>query len=262
MSIKNKIVFITGASSGIGEACAHLFASQGARLILCARNQDKLTILKTNLTKNYRADVYVLPLDVANHDTVKTGITSLPADWQAVDILINSAGLALGLETIQRGNPTDWDRMIDTNVKGLLYVTHYVLKGMITRNKGHIITLGSISSHAVYPTGVVYCATKYAVKAISEGLKMDVHGTPIRITEIDPGSVETEFSNTRFKGNKTLAAMVYEGYTPLSAGDVADAILYAVLCPAHVNIRQILLTPTDQTNIHMINRKNTDSSSQ
>ena len=255
MNVQNKIILITGASSGIGEACAHAFAKLGARIILAARSAETLAALKAHLEKTYSIAVYVVVMDVRSRDHVAQAITNLPQDWQAIDVLINNAGLSLGLDTIAEGNPDDWDCMIDTNVKGLLYVTHYVVKGMLARNCGHIINIGSISGYAVYSGGVVYCATKFAVRAISEGLKMDVHGTPIRVTEIDPGMVETAFSMVRFKGDETRADAVYRGVDALQAMDIADVIVYAVQCPAHVDIRQLVVTCTDQTAMTMVHRK-------
>ena len=255
MNSENKTILITGASSGIGEACAHAFAKEGARVIIASRSESKLVSLKMQLEASYPCAVQVLLMDVRSRADVERAITSLPEQWQAIDILINNAGLSLGLESIAAGDPEDWDCMIDTNVKGLLYVTHYVVKGMLTRHAGHIINIGSTSAHAVYPGGAVYCATKFAVRAISEGLKMDVHGTPIRVTEIDPGMVQTEFSTVRFKGDGARAAAVYQGFEPLQAVDIADVILYAAQCPAHVDIRQLILTCTAQTSMHMLDRK-------
>lgn len=257
MTIYNKTVLITGASSGIGEACAHAFAKLGARLIISSRSESKLVLLKLQLEKMYHVAVAVLPMDVSIRENVERAILDLPTEWQLIDVLINNAGLSLGLEKISEANLDDWDCMIDTNIKGLLYVTHHVIKGMLARNSGHVINIGSISGYTVYSGGVVYCATKFAVRAISEGLKMDVHGTPIRVTEIDPGMAITEFSNVRFKGDRERADAVYKGVEPLKASDIADAIVYAVQCPAHVDIRQMTLTCTDQTNISMVHRRDT-----
>ncbi len=249
-----KTVLITGASSGIGEACAHAFAKAGSRLIISARNETKLKELQATLQDRYQAEVLVLALDVRSRSAVQKAMTELPRQWKDIDILINSAGLAVGIEKIQDANLDDWERMIDTNVKGLLYVTHFVLQTMLQRNTGHIINIGSISGYAVYSGGVVYCATKFAVRAISEGLKMDVHGTPIRVTEIDPGMVETEFSVVRFKGDEERAESVYKDCVPLEAHDIADAILYAVNAPPHVDVRQLTVMPTCQTAMGMVHR--------
>lgn len=255
MPIENKTILVTGASSGIGEACAHAFAKAGARIIISSRSEAKLLSLKSQLEASYQSAVYVLPMDVRSRVDVQKAIASLPMQWQAIDVLINNAGLSLGLDKISQADPDDWDCMIDTNIKGLLYVTHCVLQGMLVRNAGHIVNMGSTSAHAVYPGGAVYCATKFAVRAISEGLKMDVHGTPIRVTEIDPGMVHTEFSAVRFKGDRARAEAVYKGFEPLQAADIADVILYALQCPDHVDIRQLILTCTAQTSMHMIHRR-------
>lgn len=247
--LENKTVLITGASFGIGEATAHAFAKAGARVIISARTQSKLEELQKQLQDKYQADVCVMAMDVRDRNVVATSVKSLQEEWQAIDILVNNAGLAVGLDPIVDADLDDWDRMIDTNVKGLLYVTHYVLKGMIARNQGHVINLGSVSSYEVYPGGTVYCATKFAVRAISQGTKMEVHGTPIRVTEIDPGMADTEFSLTRFKGDRERADNVYKNMHALTAADVADAILYAAICPAHVNVRNLMVVPTDQGSV-------------
>src|SRR3989338_4330541 len=224
--LKNKIVLITGASSGIGAACAGQFAKAGAKLILCARRIEIINELST-----------------------------LPEKFKNIDILINNAGLAAGRDAVQNADVNDWEEMINTNIKGLLYMTHEILPQMITRNAGHIINIGSIAGHAVYPNGAVYCATKFAVKALSEGLRMDLLGTNIRVSSVDPGAVETNFSNVRFKGDVERAAKVYEGFEPLKASDIADAILYCATRPAHVNVSEILIMPTAQVAVGMIARK-------
>ncbi len=253
--LTHKIVLITGASSGIGEAAAVACAKNGARVIICARTQAKLDALQTRLEQDYCASVYQLVLDVTNRDAVTKALTTLPAPWNEIDILINNAGLALGLATIQEGDLDDWDRMLDTNVKGLLYVSHFILKGMVARNRGHVINIGSTSAYSVYSGGVVYCASKFAVRAISEGMKMDVHETKIRITEIDPGMVDTAFSVVRFKGDTQRADQVYQGFDALKSKDIAEAILYAVSAPQHVDVRQIVITPTAQTATGMVLRE-------
>jgi 3-hydroxy acid dehydrogenase/malonic semialdehyde reductase len=244
--LKDKIVLITGASSGIGKACAERFAMQGAHLLLCARRLEALHDLAMQLQEQYACKVHVFALDVCSRKAVAEAIAALPPSWQAIDVLINNAGLAAGLEFLQAGDIDDWEAMIDTNVKGLLYVTRAVLPGMLERHKGHVINLGSIAGHEVYPKGVVYCATKHAVNALSRGLRMDVLGSNIRVTSIDPGAVETEFSLVRFKGDKERAKAVYSGMKPLSPGDVADAILYCAACPPHVNVSELILMPTAQ----------------
>ncbi len=254
MILKGKTVLITGASSGIGRACAEEFAKQGARLLLCARREDKLKALCDEL-KQYQVDIHYFLLDVRDRQAVDQSLSSLPKEWGDVDLLLNNAGLAVGLEKIHQGVVDDWERMIDTNVKGLLYVSRVVVGSMIKRNQGHIINIGSISAHQVYSGGVVYCATKFAVKAISEGLKMDVHGTPIRVTSIDPGMVSTEFSSTRFKGDQAKADTVYSGMTPLTGKDIAEAVVFCATRPAHVDVREMIIMPTDQTASHLCHRK-------
>lgn len=255
MSLNNKIVLITGASAGIGEATAYAFAREGAHIIACARSESKLHTLKIKLEAQFAVKVHTLVLDVRDNMAVEHAITTLPPEWCDIDVLVNNAGLAAGLDKIQDGQFDDWERMIDTNIKGLLYVSHFVLKGMLARNRGHVINIGSTSSYSVYPGGVVYCATKFAVRAISEGMKMDVHESDIRITEIDPGLVNTEFSTVRFKGDKQRADSVYEGFEALKAEDIASSIVYVVKAPAHVNIRQMLVMPTAQTAAGMLRKK-------
>jgi len=205
-----KIVFITGASSGIGASCATRFAEAHARLLLCARRLDKLNELANNLKKQYGIDVLTFELDVRDYDAVKNALQHLPSDWQNIDVLINNAGLAAGLDPLQKANVSDWEDMINTNVKGLLYVTRLILPNMIEKNAGHIINIGSIAGHTIYPNGAVYCATKHAVKVLTEGLRMDLFGTKVRVTSVDPGAVETNFSIVRFKGDEKKAAAVYE----------------------------------------------------
>lgn len=253
--LKNKIVFITGASSGIGRATAHQFAEQGARLLLCARRIDKLNELAEALKAEFNMPVHIFQLDVTDKAQVSEALNALPSDWQDIDILVNNAGLAAGLDTIQDGSIQDWEDMINTNVKGLLYVTKMILPNMIKRNTGHIINLGSIAGHHVYPKGAVYCATKFAVKALSEGLRMDLFGTKVRVTSIDPGAVQTNFSTVRFKGDETRAASVYEGMDPLTPEDIADSIVYCASRPLHVNISEMIIMPTDQAAVSMVARK-------
>jgi len=240
-SLKNKIVFITGASAGIGEACAKLLAAQGAKLILTARRLDRLEALK----KELKTPVYIIQLNVSDAKAVEQAVNALPEDWKNIDILINNAGLASGLELLADAFVEQFDRMIDTNIKGLLYVTRAILPMMIENQTGHIVNLASIAGHVVYPKGIVYSATKHAVRAITNGLRQEVHGKNIRVTDISPGAVETEFSLVRF-GDAKRAAKVYEGYDPLTAGDIADAIIYALSRPQHVSINEIVITPTAQ----------------
>lgn len=253
--LTNKIVFITGASSGIGAACAKRFAAASAKLLLCARRIDKVNTLAGTLQQQYDSETYTFELDVCQHNAVIDRLQTLPEAWQSIDILVNNAGLAAGLDTIQEGNVADWEQMIDTNVKGLLYVTKHVLPNMIKRNTGHIINIGSVAGHTVYPKGAVYCATKFAVNALSSGLRMDLFGTKIRVTSVDPGAVETDFSLVRFKGDAKRAAAVYEGMQPLSAEDIADAVFYCATRPPHVNVSEMIIMPTAQAAATMIARE-------
>jgi 3-hydroxy acid dehydrogenase / malonic semialdehyde reductase len=255
-ALKGKTVFITGASSGIGAACAAAFAHEHARLLLAARRVDKLKSQEAGLRQAGAADVHTLSLDVRDQSAVERAVNALPDAWIEIDILINNAGLSRGLDKLYEGKISDWDEMIDTNVKGLLYVTRAVVPGMVARKRGHIVNLGSTAGHMTYPNGAVYCATKAAEHSITEGLREDVLGTPLRVTTVDPGMVETEFSLVRFHGDEQRAGKVYENITPMKPEDIADAILWAVTRPAHVNIAEILLTPVDQANSLLLNRRN------
>jgi NADP-dependent 3-hydroxy acid dehydrogenase YdfG len=252
-SLRGKTVFITGASSGIGLATAQAFAQQGARLLLCARRQDKLSALAATLTA--AEAVHTFALDVRDRAAVEASIAGLPDEWQTIDILVNNAGLSRGLTKLYLDDPENWEEMLDTNVKGLLYVTRAVVPGMVERNQGHVINLGSTAGNQTYANGAVYCASKAAEKILSEGLKLDLMGTPIRVTTIDPGMVETEFSEVRFRGDKERAAKVYADFTPLTPEDVADAILWVASRPARVNIHSILLTSIDQANSNVVIRR-------
>lgn len=254
--MKDRIVFITGASSGIGASCAKVFAQAGAKLILAARRREKLQQLADELSKNFAVEIHLLELDVRDRSQVENAIASLPPSWTNIEVLINNAGLSRGLAKLQEGDFQDWEEMIDTNVKGLLYVTRYVVPGMIDRGNGHVVNIGSIAAYQTYPGGNVYCGTKAAVKAISEGLKQDLLGTPIRVSCIDPGLVETEFSEVRFHGDRDRAKKVYQGLTPLTPDDVADVVFFCVTRPAHVNISQILLVPVDQATTTLVHRRN------
>jgi 3-hydroxy acid dehydrogenase/malonic semialdehyde reductase len=255
LSVKDKIVLITGASSGIGEACAKLFAQAGARLILIARRQQRLEKLAEQLSKEYECELHWLTLDVGDRSLVQSAIDNLPNDWSAVDILINNAGLSRGLDKLHEADIQDWEEMIDTNIKGLLYMTRAILPGMVNRGQGHVINIGSIAGHQTYPGGSVYCGTKAAVKSISEGLKQDLLGTPIRVTSVDPGMVETEFSNVRFHGDNERADKVYQGLTPLTADDVADVVFFCATRSPHVNINEVILMPVDQASTTLVNRR-------
>ena len=253
--LKGSIVFITGASSGIGKACALAFAGEGARLLLAARRLSRLEEIKPKLLESGAPDVHNFALDVRDRGAVESAIAALPADWRAIEILVNNAGLSRGLEKLYQGNPDDWDEMIDTNVKGLLYVTRAVVPGMVNRGRGHVISLGSTAGEISYPNGAVYCGTKAAERAINDGLRQDVLGTPVRVTTVDPGMVETDFSLVRFHGDADRAAKVYQGVTPLTPEDVADAIVWSATRPAHVNIARIGMTSVDQANSLLFNRK-------
>jgi NADP-dependent 3-hydroxy acid dehydrogenase YdfG len=244
--LKNKIIFITGANSGIGKACAYDFAKEGARLIISARRLNLIEEVAADLRLKFNADVYAFKLDVKKRNDVVNSIQALPEGWKGIDILINNAGLARGFDKFQDDNPDNWDEMIDTNIKGLLYVTHAILPGMIERKGGHIINIGSIAGHEAYPKGAVYCATKYAVNAITHSLRMDIIDKNILVSTIDAGMVETNFSKIRFHGDEEKAKNVYKGLTPLTGEDVADAVLYCCSRPAHVNISEITLLAARQ----------------
>ncbi|MCX7121337.1 MAG: SDR family NAD(P)-dependent oxidoreductase [Gammaproteobacteria bacterium] len=250
--LKNKIILITGASSGIGMSCAEGFAKAGSRLLLCARRLDIITDLAEKLKREQGVEAHVFQCDVRDYTMIKKQLAALPSEWKTVDVLINNAGLAAGLETIQEADVQDWEDMIDTNLKGLLYMTREISPQMVQRKSGHIINITSISGHQVYPKGGVYCATKHAVVALSEGLRMDLLGTNVRVSMVSPGAVETEFSLVRMKGDVDRAAAVYEGWTPLKSADIADAVLYCASRPLHVNVSEILVMPTAQAAVGMI----------
>ena len=254
-SLKDKIVLITGASSGIGEAAARAFAVQGCRLILSARRIERINSLAAELTSEYGIDTHSIQLDVRDQKAVEKAISQLPDKWSSIEVLVNNAGLSRGLDKLQEGKIDDWDEMIDTNIKGLFYMSRAVLPGMIERGAGHVINIGSIAGHEIYPAGGVYCATKHAVKAISKSMRLDLLGTPLRVTCVDPGMVLTEFSIVRFHGDEKRADMVYEGLKPLSPDDVADAIVYCATRPAHVNIDDLLIMPQAQASTTMVNRE-------
>jgi 3-hydroxy acid dehydrogenase / malonic semialdehyde reductase len=255
MSLTGKIVFITGASAGIGASTAFAFAAEGAKLLLCARRKDKVdAIAEEALAKGAQA-VHTFALDVTDKAAVATAIADLPAEWAAIDILVNNAGLSRGLDKLYQGDIQDWEEMIDTNIKGVLYVTRAVVPGMVERGKGHVVNLGSTAGELPYPSGAVYCATKAAMKSINDGLRQDVLGTPVRVTSVDPGMVETDFSRVRFRGDEERAAKVYQGVVPLTPEDVADAIVWAAGRPAHVNIAHVLMTPVAQANSLLFHRE-------
>lgn len=252
--IKDKIVFVTGASSGIGEACARIFAQNGNKLLLCARREDRLKELSQELESNFGTDIFTFQLDVRNREDVEKAIDSLPEKWKEIDILINNAGLARGLSKLHEGLIDDWDEMIDTNVKGLLYISRKIIPGMVQREKGDIINIGSIAGHEVYPGGAAYCASKHAVDALTKGLRMDLLGTPLRVCTVDPGLVETEFSIIRFHGNKEKADNVYQGMRPLTGSDVAETVFYCASRPPHIQIAEVIMFPTAQRSATMVHR--------
>ncbi len=254
MGLQGKLVFITGASSGIGAATALSFAAEGARLLLAARRVAKLTQVADKAMERGAAAVHSIQLDVRDHRAVQQAIDDLPEEWAAIDILVNNAGLSRGLEKLYVGNINDWEEMIDTNIKGLLYVTRAVVPGMVVRGHGHVINLGSTAGDITYPNGAVYCGTKAAERAINDGLRQDLLGTPVRVTTVDPGMVETDFSLVRFRGDAERAAKVYKGVKPLTGEDVADVIVWAASRPAHVNIARVLLTPVQQANSLLFSR--------
>ena len=249
----NKIVLITGATSGIGLACARRFAENGDKLILTGRNGQRLDEIKLELTKK-GTDVLTLVFDVRDREKARRAVGELPDEWRKIDVLVNNAGLALGLEPEYEGSFDDWETMIDTNVKGLLNMTRFVVPGMVERNSGHIINIGSVAGDAAYAGGNVYCATKAAVKILSDGLRIDVANTPIRVTNLKPGLVETNFSNTRFHGDSDRAANVYKGIQPLTGDDIADVAVYAANAPAHVQIAEVLILATHQASGSVIVR--------
>jgi len=255
MSLKGKIVLITGASAGIGAATALAFAAAGARLLLAARRTVKLSQVASLAMERGAAAVHSIDLDVRNYRAVQDAIDSLPAEWAEIDILVNNAGLSRGLDKLYTGRIDDWDEMIDTNVKGLLYVSRAVIPGMVVRGRGHIVNLGSTAGEISYPNGAVYCGTKAAERAINDGLRQDLLGSPVRVTSIDPGMVETDFSLVRFHGDEERAEKVYKGLTPLSPEDVAEAIVWAASRPAHVNIARVSITSIHQANSLLFHRE-------
>jgi 3-hydroxy acid dehydrogenase / malonic semialdehyde reductase len=247
----DRTVFVTGASSGIGASCARAFAAAGARLLLCGRRADRLRLLADELG----AEAHPFELDVRDRAAVDAAIAELPDDWSAVDVLVNNAGLAAGFEPLHEGNPDDWDRMIDTNVRGLLAVTRAVVPGMIRRGRGHVINIGSIAGREPYPNGAVYCATKAAVDAITRALRMDLLGTGVKVSTVDPGLVETEFSIIRFHGDRQRADAVYEGLTPLTPDDVAEAVVWVADRPPHVQVSDVVMLAAAQASATRVARE-------
>ena len=253
--VTDKIVLITGASSGIGKATAEIFAEGGAKLILVARRAEKLESIATDLKERFGTESLLIKLDLQDRAAVMDSLSSIPAEWSEVDILVNNAGLAAGTDKLFEADLDDFEAMIDTNLKGLLYVSRAIVPGMVSRDRGHIINLGSIAGYDPYPGGAVYCGTKFFVRALSRVLKMDLGGTQVRVSSIDPGAVETEFSLVRFKGNQENADSVYKGMTPLTGEDIADTIYYCATRPPHVNVSQLLVMSTDQSSTTQINRR-------
>jgi NADP-dependent 3-hydroxy acid dehydrogenase YdfG len=252
---QTEIVFITGSTGGIGEACACKFAAQGFALLLNGRDAQKLKSLKQRLVEKYHVAVHLSPFDVRDREATQKAIQELPEKWQSIDVLINNAGLVLGVDKEFEANPDEWDIVIDTNIKGLLSVTRWVVPGMIARGKGHIINIGSIAGDAAYAAGSVYCATKSAVKALSDGLRIDLVDTPLRVTNIKPGMVETHFSITRFRGDASKAGAVYAGLQPLTGEDIAETVYFAATAPPHVQIAEVLIMPTNQATATIVHRQ-------
>jgi len=251
----NQIALITGATAGIGKATALLLAQNNFNLILTGRRKERLVTLQKEIAKNNQSKVLILNFDIRSLAETENAIKSLPEEWKKIDVLINNAGLAAGLNTVQDGVVDDWERMIDTNVKGLLYITRLVSPLMIERSQGHIINISSIAGKEIYPLGNVYCATKHAVQSVTQGMRMDMLKHGIKVSSVCPGAVETEFSLVRFHGDKNKARQVYKGFTPLFARDIAETILFIIKRPKHVNIDDILVMPTDQAYTREFNRK-------
>lgn len=248
-----KIALITGATSGIGEGCARKFAQGGYNLIITGRNTTKLEQLKKELEQD-GTQVLALAFDVRNREAAKKAVDFLPEAWRNIDVLINNAGLARGLDPEYKGDFDEWDQMIDTNIKGLLTMTRLIVPGMVRRNHGHVINIGSLAGDAAYGGGNVYCATKSAVKALSDGLRIDVAHTKVRVTNVKPGLVETNFSNVRFRGDTQRASNVYQGIEPLNGDDIADVVFYAASAPEHVQIAEVLVLATHQANSFVVHR--------
>lgn len=252
--MEKKIVMVTGATSGIGEACARKFASGGYNVIITGRRGEKLDALRQEL-ESMGAEVLAMQFDVRERESARKAVDFLKGKWAKIDVLINNAGLALGLDKEYEGDFNDWDTMIDTNIKGLLNMTRFVVPGMVERNEGHVINIGSVAGDAAYANGNVYCATKAAVKALSDGLRIDVAESDVRVTNLKPGLVQTNFSNVRFHGDDTRAESVYKGVKPLTGDDIADVAFYAASAPAHVQIAEVLILATHQANGSVIARK-------
>ncbi|MBD3297435.1 MAG: SDR family NAD(P)-dependent oxidoreductase [candidate division Zixibacteria bacterium] len=255
VKLNDNRVLITGASAGIGAACARAFAEQGAKLLLIARRGDRLRELSDQLTRDHKTECLCVEFDLRQHLSIPSMLEQVPDEWRAIDVLVNNAGLARGVAKLHEGDLDDWDEMIDVNVKALLAVSRTVIPWMLKRQAGHVINIGSIAGHEAYPGGNVYCATKFAVRALSRGMKMDLTGTPIRVTSIDPGLVETEFSKVRFKGDTERAKLPYKGIIPLTGEDIAEAVVWSAMRPAHVNITEMVIFPTAQSSSTLVHRE-------
>ena len=253
--IRGKTAIVTGATAGIGEACAHALAAMEVRVVLTGRRSERLQALAREIARTSGLEPVTATFDVRNRAEVDEFVARLESEGVAPDILINNAGLARGLDTVQEGKHDDWDDMIDTNIKGLLNVTRAILPGMIARDSGHVVNLGSIAGHWIYPKGAVYCATKFGVRAITQGANIDLLGTRVRMSSVDPGMVETEFSLVRFHGDDERARTVYEGVDPLKAEDIAEAVCYVLNTPPHVNVQQMLIMPTVQRSPYAMDRR-------
>jgi NADP-dependent 3-hydroxy acid dehydrogenase YdfG len=255
ISLKNKIVFITGATSGIGKSCAYAFAAQGADIIITGRRLNLLNELSSDIKKKYGVKVYSFKLDVRKREEVEWAVNHLPDEWKRINILVNNAGLGRGLNKLYEDDPEGWEEMIDTNLKGLLYVTRYVVPGMVSRKEGHVINIGSIAGHEAYPRGSVYCSTKHAVTAVTKSLRMDLLENNVRVSTVDPGMVETNFSNVRFYGDEERAKNVYKGLDPLTGDDVAEAVIFCATREPRVNINEIIIMPSSQASATVSYRK-------
>jgi 3-hydroxy acid dehydrogenase / malonic semialdehyde reductase len=255
MTLSGTTVLITGASAGIGAACARAFAASGARLVLAARRRERLETLAAELGEVHDTEALIVDLDVRDAASIDRAVAGLPEAWREVDVLINNAGLGRGLEPVHEGDPAEWEEMIGTNVTGLLRITRALLPGMIERGRGQVVNLGSTAGHEVYPGGTVYCATKHAVRAITQGLRHDLLETPIRVSSVDPGMVETEFSMVRFRGDRERADAVYAGMTPLTPEDIAEIVLFCVTRPPHINIDNVVVKPTAQASSTRVARR-------
>jgi len=253
--INQKIVFVTGSSSGIGKSCARIFAKNGAKLLLCARRLDRLEKFAHQLKSEFGTKSYSFQLDVRDRTAVDKALEDLPDEWKNIDILVNNAGLARGLSKLHEGSIDDWVEMIDTNIKGLLYISRKIVPWMVNRDRGDIINIGSVAGHEVYPSGAVYCASKHAVDAITRGLRMDLLGTAIRVCTVDPGLVETEFSIVRFHGDNVKADNVYKGIQPLTGDDIAETVFYCASRPAHIQIAEVVMFPTAQRSATIVHRE-------